>query len=118
MPASEPTDPGPAPSGGEEPGEDAGLPESELRQLEETIDGLLDRLEALAERARDAEEAHAELRRALSRVGDGDQEGDEPIDERLRRLSRENERLRGLLDRGRQRAERIRQRLVLLEDEA
>jgi predicted RNase H-like nuclease (RuvC/YqgF family) len=118
MPASEPTDPASAPSGDQEPGDESGLPESELRKLEETIDRLLHRLEDLAERARDAEEAHAELRRALSRAEDGDEEGGEPIDERLRRLSRENERLRGLLDRGRQRAERIRQRLVLLEDES
>lgn len=107
MPESEPTE-----SGAEE-----ALPEEELRELEETVDRLLERMEALARRARDAEEAHDELREALAHADDGDEES-VPMDERLRRLSRENERLRSALDQGRERAERIRQRLILLEDES
>lgn len=115
MPASEPTERGGAPEG-----ED--LPEDELRDLEETVDRLVERMESLSRRAREAEEAHGELRRALARAEDGDDPdgsgGSVPLDERLRSLSQENERLRELLDRGRERAERLRKRLVLLEDES
>lgn len=118
MPASEPTDSGDGREGALS-GDEGDLPEEELRELEETVDQLLERMKALAERAREAEEAHAELRRALSRSGGGDEgEASLPLDERLRQLSQENERLRSLLDQGRERAERIRQRLVLLEDES
>lgn len=93
-------------------------PEEELRDLEETVDRLLEVLASVRERAREAEEAHDELRAALVRTEGG--EGDEPasVEERLRKLTEENERLRSILDEGREKAERIRSRLVLLEDES
>ena len=93
-------------------------PEEELRALEETVDQLLQVLASVRDRAREAEEAHEELRAALART-EGE-EGEEPTsaEERLRKLTEENERLRSILDRGREKAERIRSRLVLLEDEA
>lgn len=92
-------------------------PEQELRALEETVDQLLEVLTSVRERAREAEEAHEELRAALARTEA--EEGEEPAsaEERLRKLTEENERLRSILDRGREKAERIRSRLVLLEDE-
>lgn len=93
-------------------------PEEELRALEETVDRLLEVLESVSERAREAEDAHEELRSALART-EGE-EGEEPAsaETRLRKLTEENERLRAILDEGREKAERIRSRLVLLEDEA
>lgn len=114
MPESGPTE---APEGAR--AGEGRLPEEELQALETTVDRLLGRLETLRRRAREAEEAHGELRRALSRSQDGaDGDEDAPVEERLRRLSHENERLREILDEGREKAERIRQRLVLLEDES
>lgn len=92
-------------------------PGEELRALEETVDRLLEVLESVRDRAREAEEAHEELRSALERTGG--EEADEPVsvEERFRRLTEENERLRTVLDEGREKADRIRSRLVLLEDE-
>lgn len=94
-------------------------PEGELRALEDTVDRLLEVLESVRDRAHEAEEAHEELRAALSRSAGGGEEGEEvPVEERLRRLTEDNERLRSILREGREKAERIRSRLVLLEDES
>ena len=93
-------------------------PEEELRALEETVDRLLEVLASVRERAREAEEAHGELRAALARTEGEEGEGPASAEERLRKLTEENERLRSILDEGREKAERIRSRLVLLEDEA
>lgn len=93
-------------------------PEEELRTLEETVDRLLEVLASVRERAREAEEAHEELRVALART-EGEEGGEATsAEERLRKLTEENERLRSILDEGREKAERIRSRLVLLEDES
>lgn len=93
-------------------------PEEELRTLEETVDRLLEVLASVRERAREAEEAHEELRIALART-EGEEGGEATsAEERLRKLTEENERLRSILDEGREKAERIRSRLVLLEDES
>lgn len=116
MPASGPTDPAGSETGRE--GDAAALPEQELQQLESTIDQLLEQLRTLRSRADEAEKAHDELQRALSGLpGDGGEDSP-PVEERLRRLSQENERLREIVDEGREHAERIRKRLVLLEDES
>lgn len=93
-------------------------PAEELRGLEETVDRLLDVLGSLRERAREAEEAHDQLRSALERSGGVDSDESASVEDRLRRLTEENERLRSILDEGREKAERIRSRLVLLEDES
>lgn len=91
------------------------LPEEELRALEETVRRVLQALEAVRSRAEEAEAAHEELREALLRSG-----ADDPteVEERLRRLGEENQRLRRLLEEGREKARRIRSRLILLEDES
>lgn len=93
-------------------------PEEELRALEDTVDRLLEVLESVRDRAREAEESHEELRAALSRSGGGEEGEDVPVEERLRELTEDNERLRSILEEGREKAERIRSRLVLLEDES
>lgn len=90
-------------------------PREELEALEETVERLLEVLEGLRDRAREAEAARRELRHALETTG-GEEEGSE-VEDRLRRLSEENERLREILEEGRERAERIRKKLILLEDE-
>lgn len=90
-------------------------PVEELDALEETVERLLERLESLRSRAAEAEAAHRELKHALERTGG--REGEDGVEERLRKLSEENERLREILREGREKAERIRSRLVLLEDE-
>lgn len=91
-------------------------PAEELEALEETVERLLERLESLRTRAAEAEAAHRELKHALERTG-GDEGDDGGMEERLRKLSEENERLREILREGREKAERIRSRLILLEDE-
>lgn len=93
-------------------------PEEELRALERIVDRLLDVVSSVQDRAREAEEAREELRAALART-EGD-EGEEPVsvEARFRKLTEENERLRSILEEGREKAERIRSRLVLLEDES
>lgn len=93
-------------------------PEEELRALEETVDRLLEVLGSVRERAAEAERAHEDLRSVLERGESG--EGGEPasVEAKLRELTQDNERLRSLLEEGREKAERIRSRLVLLEDES
>lgn len=116
MPASGPTDPAGSETAREE--DAPALPEQELQQLESTVARLLEQLQTLRSRAAQAEKAHDELQQALSGLPGDEGEDSPPVEERLRQLSQENERLREIVDEGRERAERIRKRLVLLEDES
>jgi predicted RNase H-like nuclease (RuvC/YqgF family) len=90
--------------------------ERELESLEKAVGRLLDELASLRRRAETAEAGHRRLEETLrrSRVDAGDPAS---LERRLRELSEENARLRAVLSEARERAERIRGRLIVIEDE-
>ncbi|MFO7587646.1 MAG: hypothetical protein R6X22_06190 [Gemmatimonadota bacterium] len=90
--------------------------ERELDGLEKAVGRLLDELADLRRRAQSAEESHRRLEEMLrrSRVDVGDPAS---LERRLRELTEENSKLRAVLHEARQRAERIRGRLVVIEDD-
>lgn len=89
-------------------------PMSELDALEEAVRGLVERYVELRDRIDDAERSRERLEKAMDGSGDGDGPG--PL-ERLERLGEENQRLRDTIEAARDRAERIRSRLIMMEDE-
>lgn len=89
-------------------------PKSELDALEGAVRGLVERYVELRDRIDDAERSRERLEEALDGSGDGD--GPDPL-ERLERLGEENRRLRDTIEAARDRAERIRSRLIMMEDE-
>lgn len=89
-------------------------PVGAFERLEEAVGDLLDRHVELRERLERLETEQASLKHALSGSGNGDAEA---LGERLEELASENRRLREVLEEGRERAERIRSRLRLMEDE-
>jgi len=91
--------------------------ERELAALEVLIGRLLERLDELARRAAGAEAAYRELDQGTRQLRSGDMRP-QAIEMRLRQLSEENERLRSVVIEGRKRAERIRGRLMVMEDDA
>ncbi|MDT8435706.1 MAG: hypothetical protein RRA92_03015 [Gemmatimonadota bacterium] len=90
--------------------------ETAVDGLERAIGLLLAELAAARSRADRAEERQRRLETtfARSRV---DAEDPASLERRLRELSEENARLRAVLQEARERAERIRGRLVVIEDE-
>lgn len=94
-------------------------PSEEFGALLDGIDGAVERLlGALGEiqsRAASAEDAHEKLSEAL-RQGDRIPVGAD-VEERLQALADENQKLRDVIAESRSRAERIRSRLQVVEDE-
>jgi predicted RNase H-like nuclease (RuvC/YqgF family) len=95
---------------------DATPPEEELDALEEAVDRLLRRYAELRERVAAAEETREAFEEALTGTEPGDLEAGEAVS-RFRELAEENRRLRSRIEEGRERAERIRSRLIMMEDE-
>lgn len=95
---------------------DADVVERELAALEDAVGRLLEELASARRRADEAEVEHGKLRRLLveSRVSKLDPE---VLEARLRELTQENGRLRAVIEEGRDRAKRIRSRLIVMEDE-
>lgn len=89
-------------------------PRAELEALEDALGRLLERYGELRERVDEAERSRARLEEALRETGG--EEGP-PASERIEELSRENRRLRETIDEARERASRIRSRLIMMEDE-
>jgi len=87
-----------------------------LTRMEATVETLLAGFDGMRSRALQAEENHRKLAEALR---DTDVEAMAPteLQTRLEELADENRRLRAAVDEGRARAERIRGRLMLMEDE-
>ncbi len=117
MPASEVPEPAaePALKNGAAVGA-AGDVSRELTRMEAAVESLLAGFEGMRNRALQAEENHRKLAEALR---DTDVEAMAPtqLQTRLEELAEENRRLRAAVDEGCARAERIRSRLMLLEDE-
>jgi DNA repair ATPase RecN len=106
MPASEPRDP-------------SGLaadPAAVMQALEKAVIRLLDGYETLRERADTAEAAYAKLSEALKQ-SEFDPLDTRDVEGRVQNLAEENARLKLVIDEARERAERIRGRLIMVEDE-
>ncbi|MGW8283439.1 MAG: hypothetical protein ACWGON_09085 [Gemmatimonadota bacterium] len=90
--------------------------ERELEGLERAVRSLLEELAALRERAQGAETRLRQLEDTLrkSKVDGADPKA---LERRLRELGDENARLRAVIDEARERAGRIRGRLLVIEDE-
>lgn len=90
-------------------------PSAELAALEDAVGRLLERYGELRERVEEAERSRDRLQEAIE--GTGGDEGGPPAAERLERLDAENRRLRETIEEARERARRIRSRLIMMEDE-
>lgn len=90
--------------------------ERELEGLERAVGTLLDELASLRTRAQQAEARHKRLEETFrkSKVDGADPES---LERRLRELGDENARLRVVIEEARERAGRIRSRLLVIEDE-
>jgi predicted RNase H-like nuclease (RuvC/YqgF family) len=91
--------------------------EREITALESGVARLLEELQELRARAEQAEAEHKQLEDTLRRSA-VDAEDPRSLERRLRELSEENSRLREILREARTRADRIRSRLIVLEDES
>lgn len=105
MPGSEAADGGDAPDLG-----------GELASLEEALDRLLEAYGELRGRVERAEGRRRRLADALEGA-DPEEMGAGGAAERFQELAEENRRLREMVEEGRERAERIRSRLIMMEDE-
>jgi len=91
--------------------------ERELGVLEEGVDMLVRELEEYRSRASLAEGEHARLTGLLERSG-VDVSDPASLELRLQELTEENSRLKEVLREARTRAQRIRGRLIVMEDES
>ena len=91
--------------------------ERELGVLEEGVDMLVRELEEYRSRASVAEGEHARLTGLLARSG-VDVSDPASLELRLQELTEENFRLKEVLREARARAQRIRGRLIVMEDES
>lgn len=91
--------------------------ETEITALEAGVAKLIEELTATRERADRAEADHRQLDDVLRRsnVDAGDPKS---LERRLRELTEENAVLRNVIEEARGRAERIRSRLIVMEDES
>lgn len=90
--------------------------ERELAELEAAVARLVEDYRDLRGRVEEAERSQRRLAEALEGA-DLDELTPEQAAARFEELSGENRRLRELLREGRERAERIRSRLIMMEDE-
>lgn len=88
--------------------------EASLDRLSDAVDRMLADYVAIRSRSDELRREHASLRQAVASSGGADS-GD--FEDRLGRLADENKRLRETLMEARARAERIRNRLAVVEDE-
>ncbi len=99
-----------------DPPPDAPDVEMELTRLEGALESLIDGLGTMRDRATVAEENHRKLAEAL-RDTDVDSMAPMELQARFEELAEENGCLRTAVDEARVRANRIRSRLMLMEDE-
>lgn len=103
MPVSEPDEGGPDPFRVSE-------------ELATAVRRMVKEYSQLRDRVRELETAHRELTEAVAGA-QLDALEPERVEDRLRELARENQELREVVEEGRERARRIRSRLVMMEDE-
>ena len=94
-----------------------GAIERELEGLERAVSALLNELAGLRRRAETAEARNVRLEQS-QRSPEGNGTDAAALERRLRELSEENARLNVVIEEARERATRIRSRLLVIEDEA
>lgn len=94
-----------------------GAIERELEGLERAVSALLNELAGLRQRAETAEARNVRLEQS-HRSPEGNGTDAAALERRLRELSEENARLNAVIEEARERATRIRSRLLVIEDEA
>ena len=87
-----------------------------LEGLEQSVGSLVDRFTEVAERLQQIESEHTKLKTTLE-SSDLDSMDAEQFERRLTDLADDNQQLRRVIKEARQRAQRIRRRLIVLEDE-
>lgn len=96
---------------------DAAAVARELDVLERSVGALLDELEALRRRVAEAEAGSADLKQVLASSGVRPGEAAD-LQGRLVELTAENEKLKSVVGAAREKAARLRSRLIVMEDEA
>lgn len=91
-------------------------PAEVFAELERAVGRLVEAYGDLRERVERTEAARSELTEALAAAGPEDLDPEE-AERRFRELADENRRLREVVEEGRERARRIRSRLIMMEDE-
>ena len=87
-----------------------------LESLESSVGSLVERFAEVAERLKKMESEHSKLKNTLE-SSDLDLLDAEQFERRLTELADDNEQLRQVIKEARARAQRIRRRLIVLEDE-
>lgn len=124
MPASDRPEPetAPAPPATESRGEGRPDPAAEMESLADAVERLLEAFAELRARADRAEGTQRSLFEALEGAdlegADLEGVGSAEIASRLKEMADENLSLRKVIEESRERAQRIRSRLILMEDEA
>lgn len=96
---------------------DAATLARELESLERAVGALLKELDSLRGRVADAEDRSGKLERTLEATGVKPGESAD-LEERLTELTRENAKLKKVIGEAKERADRIRSRLIVMEDES
>jgi hypothetical protein len=119
MPASDRPEPekAPAPPAADRRAEGRPDPAAEMESLADAVERLLEAYAGLRARADRAEAAERSLADALEGA-DLEGVGSGEIASRLKEIADENLSLRQVIEESRERAQRIRSRLILMEDEA
>lgn len=96
---------------------DAAAVVRELEALERAVSVLLEELDALRRRVAEAEDRSGTLKRTLEASGVRPGESAD-LEKRLTELSEDNRRLREVIEKAREKAARLRSRLIVMEDES
>lgn len=96
---------------------DAAAVARELESLERAVGALLEELDGLRQRVAAAEDRSGHLAKTLEASGVKPGESAD-LEKRLTELTSENEHLREVIHEARERADRIRSRLIVMEDES
>lgn len=96
---------------------DASAVARELESLERAVSALLEELDVMRRRVAAAEDRSGHLQKTLEASGVKPGESAD-LELRLTELTSENEGLRDVIQKARERADRIRSRLIVMEDES
>jgi len=96
---------------------DAAAVARELESLERAVVALIEELDSLRRRVAAAEDRSGDLQRTLEASGVRPGESAD-LERRLSELTSENRRLREVIERAREKADHMRSRLIVMEDES